>query len=206
MRRAGGRGRRRRRHLPRDPVESLKQRIQRPALRDVVHHPRRLEADHARAHDQRLVIHLHGAEHHPGGADDLRDADNRGLRERSSRRHLQPFERLLPFQPRDRIRTGAAETVGEQDRRRFADPDETRVALGILERHDQDSIRRGGVGADGEPEGEKQGGHDSRRSGPSPFTMATFSRQVGLPVPRHDTTSARASRLNSVSRRVTAAA
>ena len=146
MRRAGrqpGSGR----NLPGHPAEGLKQVVQRAPLGHVVHHPRRLEGDDARVHDQHVAIHSHRAENHFRSTDDLRDPDNRGLSERGRWRHLETLERLLALQPRDWIGAGAAEIVGEQNRCSLAQPDEMRIALRVLERHHQDAIGRGGMRA-----------------------------------------------------------
>ena len=75
------------------------------------------------------------------GADELADADHRGVGERGDRRHLQPLERLRRSAPRDRVRAERVEIVGQQHRRRLGQPEDAPVALDVLERHHQDARR-----------------------------------------------------------------
>ena len=121
---------------------------QRTALGDVYLHLPRVERDAACVQHQRVVLDLQIADHDLRRADDLADADDRRVRQRRHRRHLQALERLLPFPTRDRVHAARQQIVGEQHGRALAEPENPPFALDVLERHDEDTRRGGRFGAD----------------------------------------------------------
>jgi hypothetical protein len=100
-------------------------------------HAAGIETDGARLHDEIVALQCERAHHHGGRADDLTDADDRGVAERRHGRDAQPGKRPKPVLAPDRGRAERGEIVGEQHRGRFAQPVHPRLAGGVLERHDQ---------------------------------------------------------------------
>ncbi len=194
------------------PIE----RRQRTAIGDVDLDASGVERDAARADDEHVGFELQRADDDLRRAHQLSDADHRRIGERGRGRNLQLLERLHPFLTRDGVGAERVEVVGQQDRRRLADPEDLRVALDVLERHHQDSCSRlvhrhlgrcGPARASQCEHDQKPSLHDTSEAPTGwPLASATFRTQVGSPVPRHATTSVRAPISKSASSRVNAAA
>jgi hypothetical protein len=200
-----------RRDAARDPFERAEQLGQRTAIGHVGLNAARIERNAARADDEHLVLEPQRSNDDLNRADELADADHGRVGQRGHRRHLQLLEGLQPLAPRDRARAERVEVLGQHHRRRLGQPEEAPFALDVFERHHEDPRRRlrHRTAADG---GQHQEGEDARSHDASagatgcPFAIATFSTQVGSPVPRHATTSVRAPMSKSASSRVNAAA
>src|SRR5262249_39776166 len=114
------------------------------------------------------------------------------------------------------------QVVGQENGRRLGEPEDASLARDVLERHHQDArgwlrLRgRGNRGDGGNGNTRRNGDTEKTESNRSlrlirvhdafPLPIATCTRQVGSPLPRHATTSVRALTSKSESRRVNAAA
>jgi hypothetical protein len=94
-------------------------------------------------------------------SDQLADADHGGAGERGGRRDLQALERLLPLLPRDGAGAERVEIVGQQDRRRFREPEDAAFTRHVLEGHDEHArhLQRLRLSVNGE-HGENGNGED----------------------------------------------
>jgi hypothetical protein len=145
LERAGRRLRRRRRNPrrtgrepPGEPVENREQIPQRAALVDGGLQPSDVHPHAARLDDQLVALDSIGAADDVRGAENLSDLDRRGAAQRGRRGQVQLIVGADALGPGDRRQAAGVELVGEQDRRRLAEPAVAILPLRVLERKNQD--------------------------------------------------------------------
>ena len=98
---------------------------------------------------------------HFGRAEDLADLDDGGPAQGRRHGQMQLLERADALGARERRQPSRVQLVGENNRRRLAEPGQARLVLRVLERHDQDAregrrLRPGGR----RPEERQRGQHE----------------------------------------------
>ena len=192
--------------LKSDPFEGREHVDHRSSLDNVATDSPRLECDGARAHDQRIALDLQGAHDNLGCTDELAHPNDGGCGQGRGGRDLQTVECPLALFARNHWHTQRAELVRQQDSRPFTEPEDGRLAFGVLEGHDEHSGRRWGCARATRPvvhsHGDQRTGKTCAETGTAhvdttcesgAFNTATMSVQVAAPMPRHgDRTAARA--------------
>ncbi len=101
-----------------------------------------VQANAPRRDRQRGAVDSIGSHHHIGGADQLPHLDDGRAAERTGHRQVQLLERAHALRSDDRAWPARAQAVGQQHRRRLAQPVKTRLVAGVLERDDQHAWQR----------------------------------------------------------------
>ena len=101
-----------------------------------------VQANAPRRDRQRRAVDSIGSHHHIGGADQLPHLDDGRAAERTGHGQVQLLERAHALRSDDRAWPARAQPVGQQYRRRFAQPVKTRLVAGVLERDNQHARRR----------------------------------------------------------------